>query len=36
MSTITTERPNAAVVRRVYEAFNTGDLDALTGCSARM
>ena len=31
MSTITTERPNAALVRRVYEAFNTGDLDALTG-----
>jgi len=31
MSTIITERPNAALVRRVYEAFNTGDLDALTG-----
>ena len=31
MSTIVTERPNAALVRRVYEAFNTGDLDALTG-----
>ena len=31
MSTTTTERPNAALVRRVYEAFNIGDLDALTG-----
>jgi ketosteroid isomerase-like protein len=31
MSTTFTERPNAALVRRVYEAFNTGDLDALTG-----
>lgn len=31
MSTITTKRPNAALVRRVYGAFNTGDLDALAG-----
>jgi uncharacterized protein len=31
MSTIITESPNAALVRRVYDAFNTGDLDALTG-----
>jgi ketosteroid isomerase-like protein len=30
MSTIT-EHPNAALVRRSYEAFNTGDLAALTG-----
>jgi ketosteroid isomerase-like protein len=31
MSTTITESPNAALVRRAYEAFNTGDLDALTG-----
>jgi ketosteroid isomerase-like protein len=30
MSTIT-EHPNAALVRRGYDAFNTGDLDTLTG-----
>ena len=31
MSTTITESANAALVRRAYEAFNTGDLDALTG-----
>jgi hypothetical protein len=30
MSITVTKRPNAELVRRVYEAFNTGDLDALT------
>jgi ketosteroid isomerase-like protein len=35
MSTMITERPNAALVRRVYEAFNTGDLNALTGLLGR-
>jgi uncharacterized protein len=29
MSTKTMEHPNAALVRRGYEAFNTGDLDEL-------
>jgi ketosteroid isomerase-like protein len=31
MSTIVTEHPNAALVRRGYEAFNTADLETLTG-----
>ena len=31
MSTVVTEHPNAALVRSVYDAFNTGDLDVLTG-----
>jgi len=30
MSTITTEHPNAALVRRGYEAFNTADMETLT------
>ena len=30
MSTIITEHPNAALVRRAYEAFNTADMEALT------
>ena len=30
MSTIVTEHPNAALVRRGYEAFNTADMEALT------
>jgi ketosteroid isomerase-like protein len=30
MSTIITEHPNTAVVRRGYEAFNTADMEALT------
>ena len=30
MSTVTTEHPNAALVRRGYEAFNTADIEALT------
>jgi ketosteroid isomerase-like protein len=30
MSTITTEHPHATLVRRGYEAFNTGDIGALT------
>ena len=30
MSTIVTEHPNAALVRRGYEAFNTADMETLT------
>jgi ketosteroid isomerase-like protein len=30
MSTVVTEHPNAALVRRGYSAFNTADLGALT------
>ena len=30
MSTIITEHPNAALVRRGYEAFNTADMETLT------
>ena len=30
MSTVTTEHPSAALVRRGYEAFNTADTGALT------
>ena len=30
MSTIATEHPNAALVRRGYEAFNTADMETLT------
>jgi ketosteroid isomerase-like protein len=30
MSTIVTEHPNAALVRRGYEAFNTADIETLT------
>jgi ketosteroid isomerase-like protein len=30
LSTITTEHPNAALVRRGYEAFNTADMETLT------
>lgn len=30
MSTIITEHPNAALVRRAYEAFNSADMETLT------
>lgn len=30
MSTVITEHPNAALVRRGYEAFNTADIETLT------
>jgi len=30
MSTITTEHPNAALVRRGYAAFHTADMETLT------